>query len=73
MANSGIVVIKLHTTTGTANLSVNQGHGSQLATFTSIVAKDVHPWESPQRNLGEISVLSVVLTALLIDPCHFFQ
>ena len=36
-----------------ANLLVNQGHGSQVATISSIAAKDVHPWESPQCKLQE--------------------
>ena len=48
MANSGIVVATLRKTMTTANLSVDQGHGSQLVTISSIAAKDVHPWESPQ-------------------------
>ena len=39
-------------TMATANLSVDN-HGSQLATISSIAAKDDHPWESP--HLGEIS------------------
>ena len=39
------------------NLSVDQGHSSQMATISSIAAKDVHPWESPQCKLGEISVI----------------
>ena len=56
-----------------ANLLVDQGHGSQLATISLIAVKDVHPWESPQRKLGEISVLFVALTSLQIDPSHFFQ
>ena len=38
MANSGIVV--MHITTTMAKLSVDQGHGSQLATVSSIVLKD---------------------------------
>ena len=38
------------------NLSVDQGHSSQLVTISSIAAKDVYTWESPQRKLGEISV-----------------
>ena len=33
----------------------------------------VHPWESPQCKLGEISVLSIALTLLQIDPSHLFQ
>ena len=53
----------LSITTATANLSVDQGHGSQLAAISSIVVKDVHPWESPERKLGEISVLSVALVS----------
>ena len=63
----------LSITTAMANLSVDQGHGSQLAAISSIVAKDVHPWESPQRKLGEISVLSVALASLQINPSRFFQ
>ena len=34
-----------------ADLSVNQGHGSQLVTISLIAVKDVHPWESLQRKL----------------------
>ena len=49
IANSGILVINTAYNTATANLSVDQGHGSQLAAISSIAVKDVHPWESPQR------------------------
>ena len=52
---------------------VNQGHGSQLETFSSIAVKDVQSWESLQRTIGEISVLSVALTSLQIVPSCFFQ
>ena len=55
------------------NAAYNNDHGSQLVMISSIAAKDVHPWESPQRKLGEISVLSVALTLLQIDPCLFFS
>ena len=61
------LLLTLRITKATVNLLVDQGHGSQLAMISSIAAKDVHPWESPQRKLGEISVLSVVLTSLQID------
>ena len=57
MANSSIVVINAAYNTATVNLLVDQGHGSQLVTNSSIAAKDVHPWESPQHKLGEISVI----------------
>ena len=30
---------------------IGQNPGTQLATISSIAAKDVHPWESPQRKL----------------------
>ena len=61
------LLLTLHITKATVNLLVDQGHGSQLAMISSIAAKDAHPWESPQRKLGEISVLSVALTLLQID------
>ena len=50
MANSCTVV---------SNDAHNNGHGSQLAMFSSSAAKDVHPWESPQRKLhvGEICII----------------
>ena len=51
MANSGILVINAVYNMATANLSVDQGHGSQLAMISSIAVKDVHPWDSPQRKL----------------------
>ena len=51
MANSCIVII---------NAAYNNGHGK-----SSIAAKDVHPLESPQRKLGE---LSMVLALLQIAP-----
>ena len=73
MANSGILVINAAYNSATANLSVNQGHGSQLATISSIKVKDVHPGESPQRKLiGEVPVLSVALTLLQIYPSRVF-
>ena len=62
-----LLLLTLCTTRATANLSVDQGHDSQLATISSIAAKDVHPWGSPQCKLGEISVLSVALPSLQID------
>ena len=49
MANSGIVVINAAYNMATANLSVDQSHGSQLTMISSIAVKDVHLWESPQR------------------------
>ena len=68
-----VLLSTLHITTATVNLSVNQGHGSQLATFSFITAKDVHPWESRQRKLGESSVLSIALTSLQINLSRFFS
>ena len=53
MANSGVVVINAAYNTATANLSVDQGHGSQLVTISLIAVEDVHPGESPQRKLYE--------------------
>ena len=43
MANSGIVVINAVYNMATANLSVDQGHGSQLVTIYLIAVQDVHP------------------------------
>ena len=63
----------LRITMATVNLSVDQGHSSQLATISSIAAKDVHPLESPQRKKGEISELSMVLASLQIAPSRSFQ
>ena len=60
MANSGIVVINA--------VYSDNGHGSQLARMSSIAAKDVYPWESPQGN-----VLSMALTSLQIDLSCLFQ
>ena len=51
MATSSIVVINAAYNMATANLPVDQGHGSQQATISSIAAKDVQPWVSPQRKL----------------------
>ena len=56
MANSCIVII---------NAAYNNGHGE-----SSIAAKDVHPLESPQRKLGE---LSMVLALLQITPSRSLQ
>ena len=61
-----LLLSMLHITTAMVNLSVDQGHSSQLATISLIAAMNVHPWESPQRKLGEISVLSGALTSLQI-------
>ena len=59
-----LLLSMLHITTATANLPVNQGHGSQLVTISLIAVKDIHLCKSPQHKLGEISVLSVALTSL---------
>ena len=55
MANSGIII----------NAAYSDGHDE-----SSIAAKDVHPLESPQCKLGE---LSMVLALLQIAPSHSFQ
>ena len=73
MANSGILVINAaydndHTE------SVGQPGPQFTAGMTSLIAvKDIHPWKSPQRKLGEISVLSVALTSFQINPSCFFS
>ena len=59
-----LLLSTLHTTMDTVNVSVHQGHSSQLATISSIAAKDLHPWESQQHKLEEISELPVALTSL---------
>ena len=68
-----LLLSMLRITMATVNLSVDQGHSSQLATISSIAAKDVHPLESPQRKKGEISELSMVLASLQIAPSRSFQ
>ena len=47
-----------------ANLLVDQGHDSQL---TTIAAKDVHPWESPECKIF------VALTLLQTIHLAFFS
>ena len=52
-----LLLSMLRVTMATANLLVDQGHGSQLATISSIAAEDVHPWESPQHKLREVCAI----------------
>ena len=51
-----LLLSMLHITMATVNLSVDQGHDSQMAVISSIAAKDIQPWEFPQRKLWEISL-----------------
>ena len=46
-----LLLSMLHITMATVNLSVDQGHDSQMAVISSIAAKDIQPWEFPQRKL----------------------
>ena len=62
-----VVVINAVYNMVTANLSVDQGHGSQLATIYLIAVQDVHP-ESLHSVIGDMA-----LTSLQLDPSHFFQ
>ena len=73
------VLLFFRITTAMPNLSVNQGHGSQQrATVHSRQQSLQLQWKMFTHEslhgvsyIGEISVLSVALTSLQIDPSHF--